>query len=219
MTAAGSQPKAETTVEDTVVQVRDQKGDWTDYARTTRAQALAAIAAGTLPGHTAPEPLRAVDWISKEEIAMTTKTTAQAETSAITAPEAAAKIGTDPKQFRRFLRSDASPIDAVGQGARYALDPKDLPKLKREFQKWQAEVEAKRAARAEAKAAEAADEDTDDEADEKPAPKPKSETKITKTEKTIADAKARLAAAHAEGRHPSGKVPSCPECEKPKTDS
>lgn len=54
--------------DDTIVQVRDQKGDWTDYCRTTRPAALAALAAGRLPGNADPEPLRAVDWITKEPI-------------------------------------------------------------------------------------------------------------------------------------------------------
>jgi hypothetical protein len=59
-------------VEDTVVQIQDGEGRWTDYARTTRAAALAAVAAGTLPGHPDPEPLRAVDWITKEDVMTTT---------------------------------------------------------------------------------------------------------------------------------------------------
>jgi hypothetical protein len=119
-----------TAAEDVIVQIRDQKGDWTDYARTTRAAALAAVAAGILPGHTAPEPIRAVDWITHGEVAVSTESEDTAPAT-ITAPEAAKKLGTEPKLFRRFLRSDASPIAPVGQGARYALDLKVLPKLKK----------------------------------------------------------------------------------------
>jgi hypothetical protein len=71
-TAAGNgrapgEPEPETT-EDTIVQIRGKDGEWTDYARTTRREALATLEAGKLPGHSKPEPLRAVDWITKEEI-------------------------------------------------------------------------------------------------------------------------------------------------------
>jgi hypothetical protein len=71
------------------------------------------------------------------------------DTSAITAPEAAKTIGVEPKVFRRFLRATGV---GVGQGNRYALDPKSLPKLKTAFAKWNTEQEAKRAARDEEKA-------------------------------------------------------------------
>jgi septal ring factor EnvC (AmiA/AmiB activator) len=127
--------------------------------------------------------------------------TEQTETATITAPEAAKKIGTDPKLFRRFLRSDASPISAVGQGARYALDPKQIPALKKSFEKWQKDQEAKRTAREAEKA----------KSDEKPADeKPKPE----RTKDIVDNVKDKLAASHREGKHPSNKVPSCPECAK-----
>jgi hypothetical protein len=74
--------------------------------------------------------------------------TAQDATT-ITAPEAAKKLGVEPKVFRRFLRATGV---GVGQGNRYALDPKSLPKLKIAFAKWNTEQEAKRAARDEEKA-------------------------------------------------------------------
>jgi hypothetical protein len=68
-TAAGSgRAPGEPETEDTIVQIRGEDGEWTDYARTTRPEALAALEAGRLPGHSKPEPLRAVDWITKEEI-------------------------------------------------------------------------------------------------------------------------------------------------------
>jgi hypothetical protein len=54
--------------EDTIVQIKDKQGAWTDYARTTRSQALATVAKGKLPGHRKTEPLRAVDWITKDEV-------------------------------------------------------------------------------------------------------------------------------------------------------
>ena len=181
-----------TAAEDVIVQIRDQKGDWTDYARTTRAAALAAVAAvaavaaGILLGHTAPEPIRAVDWITHEEVAVSTKSEDTAPAT-ITAPEAAKKLGTEPKLFRRFLRSDASPIAPVGQGARYALDPKVLPKLKKGSRRGRL-LTTPSAERKAAKDSEAKAETTN----EKPEPKAKSlksEAKVTKTDETIAAAK------------------------------
>jgi hypothetical protein len=38
----------------------------------------------------------------------------------------------------------------------------------------------------------------------------------TSTRTNITEARAKLAAAHKEGRHPSNKVQNCPECEKAK---
>ena len=75
-----------------------------------------------------------------------TETKSQADT--ITAPEAAKKLGIEPKDFRRFLRASGQ---AVGQGNRYALDPKSLPKLKKGYEAWAKDQEAKRAARQEEK--------------------------------------------------------------------
>jgi len=66
--AAEVKAKSDANTEDTIVQVRNGSGEWTDYARTTRREALAALAAGRLPGKAEPEPLRAVDWITKEEV-------------------------------------------------------------------------------------------------------------------------------------------------------
>jgi len=60
--------RSDANTEDTIVQVRNESGEWTDYARTTRREALAALEAGRLPGKSEPEPLRAVDWITREEV-------------------------------------------------------------------------------------------------------------------------------------------------------
>jgi len=140
----------------------------------------------------------------------------------ITAPEAAKKLGTEPKLFRRFLRSNASPISAVGQGARYAIDPKVLPKLKKEFETWSKAEAAKRAARAEAKAEAAAkttepdaDEDTEDETDD---PKPErtqdavdkviAEGGLPKAEQVKANARRTRKAASEAARTPNARQQS-----------
>lgn len=53
------------------------------------------------------------------------------------AKQVASRIGTDPKTFRKFLRSSASPVQAVGQGKRYDFPESELPKLAQAFKKWQ----------------------------------------------------------------------------------
>lgn len=53
------------------------------------------------------------------------------------AKQVATRIGTDPKTFRKFLRSNASPYEAVGQGARYEFSKDELESIKRAFIKWQ----------------------------------------------------------------------------------
>jgi hypothetical protein len=61
--------------EDTLVQVSNVSGGWEDLGRSTREEALATVARGTVPGldlHGAT--LRAVDWITREEVTMTTTT-------------------------------------------------------------------------------------------------------------------------------------------------
>lgn len=53
------------------------------------------------------------------------------------AKQVATRIGTDAKTLRKFLRSKASPYEAVGQGARYEFPKEDLAEIKRIFQKWE----------------------------------------------------------------------------------
>jgi hypothetical protein len=52
------------------------------------------------------------------------------------AKQVAHRIGTDPKTFRKFLRSDASPYEAVGQGARYEFPISELRALDKAFHAW-----------------------------------------------------------------------------------
>lgn len=71
--------------------------------------------------------------------------------------EFAAELNTTPRTARKFLRSDAraqgNPIP--GKGARWTIEKKQLPALKKRFAAWnkaQAEAKAKREAKAEAEA-------------------------------------------------------------------
>lgn len=50
--------------------------------------------------------------------------------------EVASALKTDAKVLRRFLRSPASPIKAVGSGSRYRITQADLPMLQEAFKKW-----------------------------------------------------------------------------------
>lgn len=53
------------------------------------------------------------------------------------AKQVANRIGTDAKTLRKFLRSSASPYEAVGQGGRYEFPKDELAAIKRSFVKWQ----------------------------------------------------------------------------------
>ena len=60
-------------------------------------------------------------------------------TKMLTATEAAAALDTDPRTFRKFLRSDAAPIDSVGKGQRYSIEARAMRSLKPRFEKWLAD--------------------------------------------------------------------------------
>lgn len=51
------------------------------------------------------------------------------------AKEVARMLGTDARTIRKFLRSEASPFEAVGQGGRYNFDDEDVEELRRAFNK------------------------------------------------------------------------------------
>lgn len=55
----------------------------------------------------------------------------------LSAKGAARELGTDARTLRKFLRSDHSPFQAVGQGRRYEFDTDQFKKLKMKFEKWQ----------------------------------------------------------------------------------
>ena len=59
-----------------------------------------------------------------------------AEQETYGAKQVARRIGTDAKTFRKWLRSPASPYDAVGQGKRYEFPRADLPEIKKQFNAW-----------------------------------------------------------------------------------
>lgn len=56
----------------------------------------------------------------------------------LTTKEVAEELGTDPKTFRRFLRSADSPVTPVGQGNRYGIERRQLRTLTKAFNAWQA---------------------------------------------------------------------------------
>ena len=128
--------------EDTIVQVRDRDRDrWVDYARTDRASALSAIEARKLPGHTTTEELRAIDWITHEEIAMTTTTAVPSEVVAElrTRREAGETLAELKKAFPGLSAAtiketvsqpgqvvgDYPKLEAAGIVSKPALDPGD----------------------------------------------------------------------------------------------
>jgi len=86
----------------------------------------------------------------------------------------AAELNTTPRTLRKFLRSDASGVEAVGKGSRYSLPTakREVASLKKKFDAWgaaQAEAKAKREAEAEAPAeveVEAPEADTEGPTDE-----------------------------------------------------
>lgn len=53
--------------------------------------------------------------------------------------EVAIELDTDPRTLRKFMRSDASPIPAVGKGSRYEIARRDLRTIKSKFAKWNAD--------------------------------------------------------------------------------
>lgn len=65
-----------------------------------------------------------------------------AESKTFGAKQVATRIGTDPKTFRKFLRSNQSPVQAVGQGKRYDFPESELPKLAQAFKNWQEKSKA-----------------------------------------------------------------------------
>lgn len=51
----------------------------------------------------------------------------------MTTAEVAEEVGTDPKTLRRYLRSEKSPVEPVGQGNRYHITKAQLNKLRKAF--------------------------------------------------------------------------------------
>jgi len=59
-------------------------------------------------------------------------------TATITAAQLAAELDTTPRELRKFLRSDASGVEKVGKGARYALPggKREIASFARKFRVW-----------------------------------------------------------------------------------
>jgi len=55
---------------------------------------------------------------------------------ALSAKEAAIELGTDARTFRKFMRAITPKEDQPGQGNRYAIEEKDLKKLRKQFSDW-----------------------------------------------------------------------------------
>jgi hypothetical protein len=54
----------------------------------------------------------------------------------LTSAEVAEELETDPKTLRKFLRSEDSPLDPVGQGNRYEIPAAKMRSLKKAFVTW-----------------------------------------------------------------------------------
>jgi hypothetical protein len=87
------------------------------------------------------------------------------------AKQVAVRIGTDAKTLRKFLRSSASPYEAVGQGGRYEFPKGDLAKIKKHFLQWQQGKRAATVTKADVEAAKVAIKNVNG---KKPAPPPES---------------------------------------------
>lgn len=58
--------------------------------------------------------------------------------STMTTTDLAAQLETTPRELRKFLRSDASGIESVGKGSRYALpgSKREVAALAKRFAAW-----------------------------------------------------------------------------------
>ena len=54
----------------------------------------------------------------------------------MTTAEVAADLETSTRTLRKFLRSDASGVEGVGKGSRYAIEKKQMRSLRTRFEKW-----------------------------------------------------------------------------------
>lgn len=54
----------------------------------------------------------------------------------VSTTELAEELETDPRTLRRFLRSEASPVETVGKGKRYVLDTPTVKLIRKQFAAW-----------------------------------------------------------------------------------
>lgn len=66
------------------------------------------------------------------------------ERDSYTAKQVAIRCGTDAKTLRKFLRSNHSTAEAVGQGGRYEFEADQLPLIKAEFAAWRKKADARK---------------------------------------------------------------------------
>ena len=59
-----------------------------------------------------------------------------AEEKILGAKQVARRLGVEARILRKFLRSDASPYNAVGQGARYNFKESEVKRIKLYFDAW-----------------------------------------------------------------------------------
>ncbi len=50
--------------------------------------------------------------------------------------ELADELGTDPKTLRKFLRTEESGVNPVGQGRRYAIEKRQLRSIQKRYAQW-----------------------------------------------------------------------------------
>lgn len=60
----------------------------------------------------------------------------------LTAKEVAARLETDPRTLRKFLRSPQGLDAKVGKGQRWSIEAKQVRSLKARFEKWDADRRA-----------------------------------------------------------------------------
>ena len=83
-----------------------------------------------------PAPAPAKKTASKRTAKKTAAKDGLPERETYTPKQVAARIGTDAKTLRKFLRSEASTVEAVGQGGRYEFDADAMATIETEFTAW-----------------------------------------------------------------------------------
>lgn len=63
----------------------------------------------------------------------------QMSATILTTAQVADALDTTPRNLRKFLRSDASSVDSVGKGHRYAITASQVKSLRTRFNKWNAD--------------------------------------------------------------------------------
>lgn len=72
----------------------------------------------------------------RKGMTMAEETQTEAAVTTLSPKDLAARVGTDAKGFRRFLRSDHSGVEDAGQGNRYAFTEAEADSLVERYQAW-----------------------------------------------------------------------------------